>query len=254
MAAFTSTYDMDLITDGQAEVIGEMPRSVEASSNATLGGKKWAAALVGTRGPGGERADAPMLGSRWRNTQSSSMLSLLCRDWTPQSNWNWGMKSLLRDKNKLTINSWKPHFLFSRSVRDVFVSSSFIHLMVFIATSGFCGKKTSRWPASISIVSWAHVLEHGIGLQLWWYWKTWINCRCSGGSYKKKNELTNGLGYPKMMGIVKMWLRLQMYAKFLEGSMSLKSEMLSKVWQLALMSYRFYKYLTPLLRSSVSEE
>ena len=93
------------------------------------------------KGPRGERADAPMLGSRWRNTQSSSMLSLLCRDWTPQSNWNWGMKSLLRDKNKLTINSWKPHFLFSRSVRDVFVSSSFIHLMVFIATSGFCEKK-----------------------------------------------------------------------------------------------------------------
>ena len=85
---------MDLITDGQAEVIGEMPTSVEASSNATLGGKKWAAALVGTRGPGGERADAPMLGSRWRNTQSSSMLSLLCQDWTTKSNWNWGMKSL----------------------------------------------------------------------------------------------------------------------------------------------------------------
>lgn len=253
MAAFTSTYDMDLITDGQAEVIGEMPRSVEASSNATLGGKKWAAALVGTRGPGGERADAPMLGSRWRNTQSSSMLSLLCRDWTPQSNWNWGMKSLLRDKNKLTINSWKPHFLFSRSVRDVFVSSSFIHLMVFIATSGFCKKKhpgdqrpfqlcPERMCSNTGLAySFGDIGRHGstAGAQ---------------GEVTKKKELTNGLGYPKMMGIVKMWLRLQMYAKFLEGSMSLKSEMLSKVWQLALMSYRFYKYLTPLLRSSVSEE
>ena len=187
-----------------------MPTSVEASSNATLGGKKWAAALVGTRGPGGERADAPMLGSRWRNTQSSSMLSLLCQDWTTKSNWNWGMKSLFGIKTNSHKLLKTPFFTVRERCFCHF--QRLIHLMVFIATSGFCGKKPSRWPASISIVSWAHVLEHGIGLQLWWYWKTWINCRCSGGSYQKKNELTNGLGYPKMMGIVKMWLRL--YASF----------------------------------------